>query len=101
MAEEAVNAYNSSHPNCPPISITQELLRTLSTKFWDKESQARSSSKAIHEMERVNIDRLTVPHVDSILKSNGEKGKLMEFEREKFANSSNAASSQQTGKKEN
>jgi hypothetical protein len=36
MAEEAVNAYNSSHPDSPPISITQELLRTLSTKFWDK-----------------------------------------------------------------
>jgi hypothetical protein len=28
-------------------------------------------------MERVNIDRLSVPHVDSILKSIAEKGKLM------------------------
>jgi hypothetical protein len=28
-------------------------------------------------MERVNIDSLTVPHVESILKLSAEKGKLM------------------------
>ncbi|EFX74718.1 hypothetical protein DAPPUDRAFT_324096 [Daphnia pulex] len=77
MADEAVNAYNINHPALKPMSVTHKVLRDVSSKFWKHEVLVRSAFQAIHKMERLDIDTLTVPHVNSILGTIEEKGKLI------------------------